>query len=68
LLLFYKKVTTLEVVLGLLPFYEIAANQQQLMLFFKISSNQLSEFMRFEKIAATQDEFPLFYSRCRFFY
>jgi len=35
------------------------------MLFLKsqISSNpnQLSEFMRFEKIAATQDEFPLFY-------
>jgi len=45
----------------LLPFYEIAANQQQLMIFLKISSNQLSEFMRFEKIAATQDEFPLFY-------
>jgi len=41
----------------LLPSYEIAANQQQLMLFLKISSNQLSEFMRFEKIAATQDEF-----------
>jgi len=31
------------------------------MLFLKISSNQLSEFMRFEKIAATQDKFPLFY-------
>jgi len=31
------------------------------MLFKKISSNQLSEFMRFEQIAATQDEFPLFY-------